>query len=164
LTGSDLFPLIWQSAKQHQHKIFIIVSHEELGLQLKQDYDNIRYYTPPFFNPLKEIALFEQLCTEIADEIKDFDPHYVIVGIGFPKQEYLSLAVHARLTKSPLFLLLGASAEFYVGAKKRAPVFLQKMGLEWLHRLLQEPRRLWKRYVLGMSKLLSLYIKYYSRH
>ncbi|OQW92010.1 MAG: hypothetical protein BWK79_15600 [Beggiatoa sp. IS2] len=167
LTGSDLFPLVWQTAKQHQQKVFIIVSHEELGIKLKQDYDNIIYYTPEFFNPLKDNGLFEKVCTEIIEKISEFKPHYVIVGIGFPKQELLSLAVHASLVKqqlnSPLFLLLGASAEFYVGTKKRAPVFLQKMGLEWLHRLSQEPRRLWKRYILGAWRLLHIFIKNYSK-
>jgi len=164
LTGSDLFPLIWQSAKQQQQKILVIVSHEELGIKLAQDYNNIRYYMPPFFNPEKETQLFEQVCTKVVQEIEEFNPHYVIVGIGFPKQEWLSLAVHRRLMSqqriSPLFLLLGASAEFYVGAKKRAPLFMQKMGLEWLHRLSQEPKRLWKRYVLGAWRLLLLFIKY----
>jgi len=167
LTGSDLFPLIWQSAKQHQQRILIIVSDEQLGIKLKQDYDNILYYTPPFFNPQKEIELFTQVCAEVIAQIKEFNPYYVIVGIGFPKQELLSLAVHAHLVEkqitSPLFLLLGASAEFYVGTKKRAPLFLQKMGLEWLHRFSQEPRRLWKRYILGSVRLLRLFIKYYSR-
>jgi N-acetylglucosaminyldiphosphoundecaprenol N-acetyl-beta-D-mannosaminyltransferase len=49
LTGSDLFPLLWQRAKQSQQKVLVIVSNETLGLKLKQDYDNIVYYAPPVF-------------------------------------------------------------------------------------------------------------------
>jgi N-acetylglucosaminyldiphosphoundecaprenol N-acetyl-beta-D-mannosaminyltransferase len=72
-------------------------------------------------------------------KIKDFKPEYVIIGLGFPKQEFLGLALYQKLKEdnipNPLFLFLGASADFYVGTKKRAPLLLQKMGLEWLHRL-----------------------------
>jgi N-acetylglucosaminyldiphosphoundecaprenol N-acetyl-beta-D-mannosaminyltransferase len=161
LTGSDLFPILWQNAKRHSQKIFVIVSHESLGLKLKQDYDNTVYYAPPFFE--LQSAIFDNVCQEIIDKIKDFKPQYVIIGIGFPKQEWLGLAIHNTLKEqaipSPLFLCLGASAEFFIGIKKRAPLFLQKVGLEWLYRLLQEPKRMWRRYILGAIFLLRLYVK-----
>jgi len=80
-----------------------------------------------------------------------------------PKQEWLGLAIRASLKEqlmpSPLFLCLGASAEFYVGTIKRSPLFLQKVGLEWLYRLWLEPRRMWRRYILGAISLLRLFGK-----
>ena len=161
LTGSDLFPIIWHRVKQSQQKILVIVSNESLGLKLKQDYDNSDFYAPPFFD--LNSLMFDKVCQSIIDKIKDFKPQYVIIGISFPKQEWLGLAIHTALKKqaipSPLFLCLGASAEFYIGIKKRAPLFLQKIGLEWLYRLLQEPRRMWRRYILGAIFLLVLYVK-----
>jgi N-acetylglucosaminyldiphosphoundecaprenol N-acetyl-beta-D-mannosaminyltransferase len=161
LTGSDLFPLLWQQAKQQQEKILVIVSEESVGIKLKQDYENIVYYTPPFFQV--NSVEFDKICTDNFNLIKKFNPKYVIIGVGFPKQEFLGLALHAKLQAegmdSPLLLFLGASAEFYVGIKTRAPRFLQKLGLEWLHRLLLEPRRMWRRYLLGMGSLFFLYIK-----
>ncbi|RKZ40644.1 MAG: hypothetical protein DRQ49_07685 [Gammaproteobacteria bacterium] len=166
LTGSDLFPILWQRAKQNRQKILVIVCQESLGQKLKQDYDNIAYYAPPFFEI--NSAIFDNVCQSIVDKIKVFEPLYVIIGIAFPKQECLSLAIHSTLKKqaipSPLFLCLGASAEFYVGVKKRAPLFLQKMGLEWLYRLLQEPGRMWRRYILGAVFLLKLYAKELKKH
>ena len=165
LTGSDLFPLLWQRAKQQQEKILVIVSEESVGIKLKQDYENTVYYTPPFFQ--FNSAEFDKTCTDNFELIKKFNPKYVIIGIGFPKQEFLGLALHAKLQAegidSPLFLFLGASAEFYVGIKKRAPRFLQKLGLEWLHRLLLEPRRMWRRYLLGMGSLFFLYIREFRK-
>lgn len=165
LTGSDLFPLIWQHAKQKQEKILVIVSEERVGIKLKQDYENITYYTPPFFQV--DSVEFNKICTDNLDRIKKFKPKYVIIGVSFPKQELLGLALHAQLQAeridSPLFLLLGASAEFYVGIKKRAPRFLQKIGLEWLHRVWLEPRRMWKRYLLGSVFLFILYIKEFRK-
>jgi len=161
LTGSDLFPVFWHHAKQRKQKIFVIVSNETLGMKLKQDYDNIIYYAPPFFE-LNTID-FEKVSQEVSDKIIDFKPQYVIIGIGFPKQEWLGLSVYNTLKEkkipSPLYLCLGASAEFYVGIKKRAPVFLQKIGAEWLYRLWLEPKRMWRRYILGSVFLLLLYIK-----
>jgi N-acetylglucosaminyldiphosphoundecaprenol N-acetyl-beta-D-mannosaminyltransferase len=101
------------------------------------------------------------------NEIKKFQPKYVIVGISFLKQEWLCLTIYTTLNKlripSPLFLCLGASAEFYVGMKKRASLFLQKVGLEWLHRLWLEPKRMWRRYILGSVSLLVLFIKEFNK-
>jgi len=161
LTGSDLFPLLWQRAKQNQQKIFVIVSNETLGAKLKQDYENIIYYAPPFFK--LNTSEFDEICQHLIEKIKDFQPDYVILGIGFPKQEWIGLSIYSHLKEnkidSPLFLCLGASAEFYVGTRKRAPLLLQKIGLEWLHRLCLEPKRMWRRYILGAFSLFILYIK-----
>ena len=161
LTGSDLFPLLWQSAKQNQHKILVIVSDETLGDKLKQDYANMSYYAPPVFQ-LKSIE-FNQICQNILIKIQDFQPDYVILGVGFPKQEWIGLSIYQSLKEKqidpPLFFCLGASAEFYVGTRKRAPRIFQKIGLEWLHRLYLEPKRMWRRYILGAFSLLNLYLK-----
>jgi exopolysaccharide biosynthesis WecB/TagA/CpsF family protein len=46
--------------------------------------------------------------------------------------------------------MVGSAIDFWSGAKKRAPVWMQKIGLEWLYRLFQEPKRLWKRYIIGI--------------
>ena len=161
LTGSDLFPLLWRRAKQSRQKVLVIVSNETLGLKLKQDYDNIVIYAPPVFE--LNTPKFDKIHKEVVDKINAFQPQYVIIGVGFPKQEWLGLAIRASLKEqlmpSPLFLCLGASAEFYVGTIKRSPRFLQKVGLEWLYRLWLEPRRMWRRYILGAIPLLRLFGK-----
>ena len=89
---------------------------------------------------------------------------YVFLGLSFPKQEILAMKLDQKLTemgfrKPVLFLLLGASYEFYFGMKKRAPSFFRKTGLEWLHRFAQEPGRMWKRYTIGNAKFLWLSIQ-----
>jgi len=137
LTGSDLFPILWQRAKQNRQKILVIVCQESLGQKLKQDYDNIAYYAPPFFEI--NSAIFDNVCQSIVDKIKVFEPLYVIIGIAFPKQECLSLAIHSTLKK-------------------------QAIPLEWLYRLLQEPGRMWRRYILGAVFLLKLYAKELKKH
>ncbi len=165
LAGSDLFPQVWQRAKEKQEKIFIVVSNETLGKKLKQDYQNIEYYVPPMFE--LDTASFTQTYQEILNKVKEFQPKYLFIGVGFPKQEWLGLFIHKTLKQqniqSPLILCLGASAEFYLGIKKRAPMYLQKLGLEWLHRLLTEPRRMWKRYILGSFSLFILFSKEWKK-
>ncbi|MCK5877395.1 MAG: WecB/TagA/CpsF family glycosyltransferase [Candidatus Marithrix sp.] len=161
LTGSDLFPILWQKAKENQQKILIIVSRTEIGEKLQADNAYVSYYTPPFFEI--NSTSFKDVSTDIVNIIKDFKPEFVIIGLGFPKQEWLGLSIYQTLQNqsvpAPLFLFLGASAEFYVGMKKRAPIFFQKIGMEWLHRFSQEPKRLWRRYILGIIPLLKLCIK-----
>ena len=166
LTGSDLFPQFWEQVKQRNERILVIVSEEEVGRKLQETYENTTYYVPPFFDLASDS--FNDVCQTVTEKIKQWQPRYVFVGISFPKQEEVSLAVHQALANqqiaSPLFLCLGASAEFYVGLKKRAPLFFQKWGLEWLYRLIQEPKRMWRRYILGSGRLLVLFIKEYRKH
>ncbi|MBS1963139.1 MAG: WecB/TagA/CpsF family glycosyltransferase [Bdellovibrionales bacterium] len=72
-------------------------------------------------------------------------PRVVWVGLGAPKQE-LWMRNASTLAPDVLFMGVGAAFDFLTGTKKRAPLWMQRSGLEWLFRLLQEPRRLWRRY------------------
>jgi N-acetylglucosaminyldiphosphoundecaprenol N-acetyl-beta-D-mannosaminyltransferase len=84
---------------------------------------------------------------DIAREISAAAPDLVYVGFGSPKQEYICKALRARFPKMWV-LGIGISLSFMAGQVKRAPPILQKLGLEWTHRLAQEPRRLAKRYLV----------------
>jgi N-acetylglucosaminyldiphosphoundecaprenol N-acetyl-beta-D-mannosaminyltransferase len=82
--------------------------------------------------------------------------------LGFPKQEHIALEMFRRLRSSgkplPKTFLLGASFEFYWGTKKRAPMFYQRMGIEFVHRIISEPRRLAKRYLWDDLPFLGIAI------
>lgn len=98
-------------------------------------------WSPPFST--KQGAADE----ETINRIRSANPDYIWVGLGAPKQEYWMAANHERL--APAILLgVGAAFDFVAGNKKRAPDWMQKCGLEWLYRLLDEPGRLWKRYAV----------------
>jgi len=89
----------------------------------------------------------EAFMAALAERIKAASPHVVYVAVGFPKQE----RVIARLRPHALgawFLGIGISFSFVSGHVQRAPRFLQRVGLEWAHRLAQEPRRLFRRYLI----------------
>lgn len=84
---------------------------------------------------------------EITDRLRGARPAIVYVGLGFPKQEQLIVELCRELTES-WFLGIGISLSFISGDRQRAPVWIQKAGLEWVHRLANDPARLFRRYVV----------------
>lgn len=83
----------------------------------------------------------------VSDELLPLRPDILLVGMGSPKQEQLICALRLLLPQTWM-LGVGASLSFIAGEVHRAPVWLQRIGLEWMHRLLQEPRRLARRYLI----------------
>jgi N-acetylglucosaminyldiphosphoundecaprenol N-acetyl-beta-D-mannosaminyltransferase len=82
----------------------------------------------------------------------------VWVGLGTPKQDFVSARLAARSNLT--YIAVGAAFDFIAGTKRQAPAFMREHGLEWLFRFLSEPRRLWKRYLVGNS----MFIYYNLRH
>ena len=80
------------------------------------------------------------------------DPILLFVGLGAPKQEYW-IERYAYLP-AKVMMGIGGSFEFVAGFRKRAPLLIQKLGFEWFWRLCMEPRRLWKRYLVGNTIFL----------
>jgi len=83
---------------------------------------------------------------EICHDINRLSPHYIIIGLGAPTQELFFLKNYSSL-KGGVFFGVGATVEFIAGTRQRAPFWVQKIRCEWLYRLLQEPRRLARRYL-----------------
>ncbi len=93
-----------------------------------------------------------------SEEINRSGAHIVLVGRGCPRQE---IWVANRLGKvNAVMMAVGAAFSFHAGTVKQAPAWMQNNGLEWLYRLLSEPRRLWKRYFLTNSYFIYLFLKY----
>ena len=100
-------------------------------------------HSPPF----RELTASED--EAIVRSINESGARLVLVGLGCPKQE-LWMAAHRGRVQA-VMLGLGAAFDFHAGTAKRAPLWMQRAGFEWLHRLLSEPRRLWKRYLVTNS-------------
>jgi N-acetylglucosaminyldiphosphoundecaprenol N-acetyl-beta-D-mannosaminyltransferase len=92
----------------------------------------------------------------VADRINCSGAGLIFVGIGSPKQE--TFVWHQRSRIKGVQLCVGAAFDFIAETKKRAPVWMQRIGLEWLYRLCSEPLRLGKRYAVGNSKFIALII------
>jgi N-acetylglucosaminyldiphosphoundecaprenol N-acetyl-beta-D-mannosaminyltransferase len=96
-------------------------------------------------------------CVRVASRIESARPDLLFVGLGAPKQEYW-IEGHAHLP-AKVMMGIGGSFEFLAGFRRRAPLLVQKAGFEWLWRLCMEPRRLWKRYLVGNCIFLFVVFK-----
>ena len=120
-------------------------SLHRLVAQVRETYPGIEIagtYAPPF-RPISEAER-----EEITLLVNRARPDVVWVGLGTPKQDYWMEEFRHRLDAGVL-VGVGAVFDFLSGTKRRAPRWMQRSGLEWLHRLVSEPRRLWRRYLLG---------------
>lgn len=98
----------------------------------------------------------------LVDRIAAAGPDLVFVGLGVPRQEAIALELLGRLDRG-VVICVGASIEFAAGTLKRAPKFLQRLKLEWLYRLVREPRKLAVRYLMSAPYFLATIITQYRR-
>lgn len=161
VSGSDLFPLLCQLAANREYKMFFLGAAEGVAstaaVNLKAKYKNLMIsgtYSPPFGFEKNESEI-----DHIINLINKEKPDILIVGVGAPKQEKF---IYSNLNKLnvPLSLGLGASLDFEAGNIKRAPKWMQKSGLEWLFRITQDPKRMFKRYIIDDLKIIRLVGKY----
>lgn len=163
LTGSDLFPALWQRIKKNNLPATMVLPSEELGEMFVKDYEQCNYLAPKYFQADDE-AYISAFSEKVADSIIANNSRFLFLGLTFPKQDKIGMAVAEKLKqkgydKQILILLLGASYEFYFGMKKRAPTFFRNTGLEWLYRFASEPKRLWKRYTVDNIRFIKLALK-----
>jgi N-acetylglucosaminyldiphosphoundecaprenol N-acetyl-beta-D-mannosaminyltransferase len=145
VAGSDFIPLLASRAAQEGLSIFLLGATPEVAARaadkLLEDHPGLEIagvISPPFQSVL-------EMDPGIADEIRAADPDILLVAFGNPKQEKW-IEVYGPKVKVPLMIGVGATLDFIAGEVKRAPKWMQKTGLEWIFRMLQEPRRLFKRY------------------
>ncbi|RPJ29523.1 MAG: glycosyltransferase [Chloroflexi bacterium] len=102
--------------------------------------------------PFREMSRTEDLT--IIEQINQSGARILFVGLGCPKQE-IWMADHRSKVKA-VMIGVGAAFDFHAGIKPQAPMWMQKIGLEWLFRLFTEPRRLWKRYLYHNPRFVFL--------
>ena len=162
LPGSELFPVLWKQLVESQIPVVCVVANESLAEKLQTEHKGCRCIVPRFFQATEEDYI-KELSAEIVSVVKETKAKYVFIGLTSPKQEKLALEIKKVIGVdkefSVLVLMLGASFEFYFGLKARAPLWMQRNGLEWLHRFIKEPRRLWKRYTVDNFRFLLLALR-----
>lgn len=158
-TGPDLMEEIFKISVNNGYRHFFYGSTEEtlehLKTNLETKYPGIQIsgmFSPPF----RELTMQED--RKIISLINNAHPDFVWVGLGAPKQE-LWMAAHQGKIQG-LMVGVGAGFNYHAGELKRAPQWMQRCNLEWLYRLLQDPRRLFKRYFTTNTKFIwNAYIK-----
>ena len=114
-------------------------------------------YAPPF----RELTDAEE--EAVVNDIRRSGADVVWVGIGVPKQEKWMARMRHRVS-APVFVGVGAAFDFHAGLIPQAPAWMQRLGLEWLFRLAQEPRRLWRRYLRYNPRFVLGFGLQYLRH
>ncbi len=94
----------------------------------------------------------------VINYINGFETNLIVIGMGVPKQEIFGYKL-SQSSGSKVIICVGNFFEFYFGTKKRAPVLMRKIGIEWIFRMFSEPLRLWKRYVIGIPAFFFQVIK-----
>jgi N-acetylglucosaminyldiphosphoundecaprenol N-acetyl-beta-D-mannosaminyltransferase len=159
VTGADLFPALCTRLAVIRGSAFILggYSGEEAFIKCRIEgmYPGLvaHVYCPSVpFDPTGREAC------DITEKINKLQVDLVFACIGMPKQELWALAARERLNV-PFVLCVGAALDFALGRLKRAPVILQRCGLEWIWRMLSEPRRLFRRYLRDLLCFVPLATK-----
>jgi N-acetylglucosaminyldiphosphoundecaprenol N-acetyl-beta-D-mannosaminyltransferase len=154
--GPDLMAEVCSQSVQKGQKHFLYGGGDgvaqTLAEKLRERFPGIQIvgtYTPPFR------ALTADEDREIIQQINKSGADIVWVGLSTPKQEYW-MAKHLGRIHPPVMIGVGAAFDFHAGLKSQAPRWMQKTGLEWLFRLITEPKRLWRRYLTN-NPLFCLY-------
>lgn len=132
----------------------------QLGTILRRRFPGINIvggYAPPFRR------LTDEERSAVAEDINESEADVVWVGIGVPKQEKW-MAVMRPYLDAPVLVGVGAAFDFLAGVVPQAPPMLQKAGLEWAFRLVQEPRRLWRRYLRYNPRFVAAFARQLAAH
>jgi len=157
VAGIDLMSNLVELAHKKEYKIFFLGAKEEVVKKVVQTYT--AQYTENIIAGYRNGYFSTEDEKDIANEIAASGAQILFVAISSPTKENF-LYTHKE-TLSKVFFVMGVGGSFDVvaGLVKRAPKWMQNLGLEWLYRLLQEPQRMWKRYLLGNTKFVLLVIK-----
>jgi len=153
LSGSDVIYEVCEQARKDNRKVFLLGGYEESNRiaveRLRKEYHEEIYG----LSPEPREYPFDQVHNEkIMTVVSRLRPEFLLVGFGTPKQEYWIADYREELEKCGVQWVMGVggSFEFVSGLKKRAPVVIQNIGMEWLWRLCLEPRKRLKRIVMAL--------------
>ncbi|WP_297690725.1 WecB/TagA/CpsF family glycosyltransferase [uncultured Eudoraea sp.] len=157
VAGIDLMRNLVQLAHKRNYKIFFFGAREEVVKKVVDIYSGeyspnlIAGYRNGYFKKEEELL--------IAQEIAKSEANMLFVAISSPTKENFLFENKTILEKVNFVMGVGGSFDVVAGKVKRAPLWMQKAGLEWFYRFLQEPKRMWKRYLIGNLKFLLLVFK-----
>lgn len=150
ITGNDLFPILLDIVKNNNLRVVVVggsvkvsnLAKTRILKEVKIDEKNLL-----FLSPMNNFENNKNLNNQLIENVSTFEPNIVFAALGCPRQEKW---LYDNMNKfgSSINVGIGATLDYYSGVKSRSPLLFQKFGLEWLWRLILEPRRLFKRYIM----------------
>lgn len=157
VAGIDLMVNLIELAHKKNYKIFFFGAKEEVVKTVVDKYadqyssDIIAGYRNGYFKKEEE--------QQIANQISESGANILFVAISSPTKENFLYENKKLLNKVNFVMGVGGSFDVVAGVVKRAPIWMQKAGLEWFYRFVQEPKRMWKRYLIGNTKFILLVLR-----
>lgn len=158
MNGTDFIPKVLNLASCMNKKVYLFGAKESVVEKAKSNIENklininIVGVHSGYFDDIEE--------KKIINEINDKKVDILILGMGVPIQEIWATENKSKLRTVKICIAGGAIIDFISGNVKRAPLIMRKLKLEWLYRLINEPKRLWKRYIIGNFLFIYYIIKY----
>lgn len=162
IPGSGFFPSFYHYHKDDPDcKIFLLGAAPGIALKAQEEINKTvgREMVIGAHSPSFGFEKNEEECEKIVDMINASQATVLVVGVGAPKQELWICKYRNRMPHVKIFMALGATIDFEAKTLKRAPQIWQDLRLEWLYRLIQEPERLFKRYILRDTKFFGYFLK-----
>lgn len=147
LAGSTLFACLWPRLAATRRPVTVVAATSAIAERLAGEHSGSRFVVAPVMNSTPEAA--RPIAAATIDAAVESGSDFILIGIGFPKDAAIAAAIIDQWPPgrpAPLVACLGASAELYLGVRRRAPRWMQRLGLEWFFRFAQEPRRMFGRY------------------
>lgn len=154
IAGADLFFYEMERLQQIGGKAFFLGSSNDtlskIKVKAKKEYPRVEVFTysPPYKAEFTNFENFEMIAA-----VNAINPDVLFVGMTAPKQEKWAYR-NFNVLEVGHVCCIGAVFDFYAGTVKRAPQWMINIGLEWFYRLIKEPKRLWRRYIIGNAKFI----------
>lgn len=158
VAGSDLMFRIIEMAYENGFSIYFFGARQEVVekvvLTSVKQYPGLKVagFRNGYFKP--------QDNKKIVEDIRDSKADILFLGFSSPMKEYW-LSENMKQLNVPFCMGVGGTFDVAAGITKRAPVWMRKIGFEWFYRLIQEPKRMWKRYLVGNVKFILLFFKHF---
>ncbi len=156
VTGSDLTVALFDRVIRAGDRIAVICASDTLADTLRSQRPDLQWdilVPPPGTDPGTEAF------ARCVDFVAESRARFIFVCLGAPKSERICQQAQQRPGVTGTALCTGASLEFMLGMKKRAPKAVQRLGLEWVHRMVTEPKRLARRYLSAMLPLVRIWLR-----
>lgn len=160
VAGFDLFVRLVKEASDKNYKIYLFGAREEVVKKVKAIFERkyptlqIVGYRNGYFTEADEPEIVKNMAESGAD--------MMFVAFSSPKKEYW-IRRYLKELNIPFVMGVGGSFDVIAGTTKRAPLWMQKCGMEWFYRFIQEPGRLWKRYLVGNVSFMIYVLQYKMR-
>lgn len=146
VNGTDLFPRLCEHMSQHHQRLYLLGAAEGIAQRVRDWVESTHpgVQVVGVRNGFFSAADNEDVC----EEIRKSNADVLLVAQGAPRQE-IWIHEHMEALGIPAAIGVGGLFDFYSGQTARAPIWMREAGIEWMYRLLQEPRRMFKRYLIG---------------